>query len=215
MPMAFGKVVVPMLHRRQLCYHHLYLLPLVVNGPSEKFLMCIFVLPWAVTNIWVGSWLFLIQAKRRSAFYHRTGKIKHTQLSSGVWSYVSVAFWKRTAQRVTTLLVSYRCCLPWWFIIQTGYYSVCANHTGHKFQSLPILNDEELLLELKGLLTLEANYHVPMATGVPPHVEHQQAIKDVHTVCIETRNTVTQFRTDIEKAISNAVDAKVAFRGRC
>jgi hypothetical protein len=52
-----------------------------------------------------------------------------------------------------------------------------------------------------------------MATGVPPHVEHQQAIKDVHTVCIETRNTITQFRTDIEKAISDAVDAKVASEG--
>jgi hypothetical protein len=26
-----------------------------------KFLMYIFVLPWAVTNIWVGSWLFLSQ----------------------------------------------------------------------------------------------------------------------------------------------------------
>jgi hypothetical protein len=92
-------------------------------------------------------------------------------------------------------------------------YSVCANHPGHPFQLLPVLNDEELLLELKGLLTLEANDHVPMATGVPPHVEHQQAIKDVHAVCIETRNTVAQFRNDIEKLISEAVDAKVASEG--
>jgi hypothetical protein len=65
----------------QPCHHHLYPLPHVVNGPSEKFLMYIFVLPWAATNIWVGSWLFLIQAKRRSACYHRTGKINHTRLS--------------------------------------------------------------------------------------------------------------------------------------
>jgi hypothetical protein len=52
-----------------------------------------------------------------------------------------------------------------------------------------------------------------MATGVPPHVEHQQAIKEVHTVCIETRNTITQFRNDTEKATSEAVDAKVASEG--
>jgi hypothetical protein len=92
-------------------------------------------------------------------------------------------------------------------------YSVCANHTGHPFQLMPVLNDEELLLELKGLLTLEANNHVPMATGVPPHVEHQQAIKEAHAVCTETRNTITQFRNGIEKAISVAVDAKVASEG--
>ncbi|KAL3806786.1 hypothetical protein ACHAXA_003905, partial [Cyclostephanos tholiformis] len=59
----------------------------------------------------------------------------------------------------------------------------------------------------------EVNVHIPMAMGVPPHVEHQQAIKEVHTVCIETRNTVTQFRNDIEKAIFEAVDAKVASEG--
>ncbi|KAL3777727.1 hypothetical protein ACHAW5_008956 [Stephanodiscus triporus] len=92
-------------------------------------------------------------------------------------------------------------------------YSVCANHPRHPFQSLPILNNEELLLELKALITLEANNHAPMATGVPPHVEHQQAIKDIHTVCIEIRNTITQFRNDIEKSISDAVDAKVASEG--
>ena len=75
-----------------------YPLPHVVNSRSEKLLMYIFILPWAVTNIWVGSWLILIQAKRHSAFYHCTGKIKHTRLSFGVWSYVLVAFWQHTAQ---------------------------------------------------------------------------------------------------------------------
>jgi hypothetical protein len=92
-------------------------------------------------------------------------------------------------------------------------YNMCSNHPGHPIHSLPILNNKELLLELKVLLTCEANNHVPMAIGVPPHVVHTQAIKEVHAVCIETRDTIAQFRDDIEKAISEAVDAKVASEG--
>jgi hypothetical protein len=90
---------------------------------------------------------------------------------------------------------------------------MCAKYPSHPFHSLPLLNDNELLMELKSIVTLDPNNHVPMATGVPPHVSHTQAIKEVHKVCTETKENVAQFKEDLKQVISDAVDAKVALEG--
>ena len=51
---------------------------------------------------------------------------------------------------------------------------ICSRYPSHPFHSLPLLNDNQLLTELKRLVTLEPNNHVPIATGVPPHVSHSR-----------------------------------------
>jgi hypothetical protein len=90
---------------------------------------------------------------------------------------------------------------------------VCSKYPSHPFHSLPLLHDNDLLIELKSLVTLEPNSHVPMATGVPPHVSHTQAIKEVRQVVTETKNIVVTFRDDLKKAVSDAGDEKVAAEG--
>ena len=90
---------------------------------------------------------------------------------------------------------------------------VCSRHPSHPFHSLPLLNDNPLLTELKSLVTLEPNTHVPIATGVPPHVSHTQAIKEVQQAVNETKAYVVTFKEDLKQAVSDAVDAKVASEG--
>ena len=91
---------------------------------------------------------------------------------------------------------------------------ICAQYPDHPFHSIALLSDSELLAELKNEhLTMEPNSHVPSATGVPPHVVHTRALNDVHAVCIETRDNVSQFNSTLRNAISEAVDAKVAAEG--
>lgn len=90
---------------------------------------------------------------------------------------------------------------------------VCARYPSHPFHSLPLLNDNNLLTELKCLVTLEPNSHVPIATGVPPHVSHTQAINEVKQVVTETKAYVITFKDDLKRAVSDAVDAKVESEG--
>ena len=42
----------------------------------------------------------------------------------------------------------------------------------HVFNTIPILNDPELLLRLKERVTLKLNIQISQPTGVPPHVEN-------------------------------------------
>lgn len=91
---------------------------------------------------------------------------------------------------------------------------VCSEHPNHPFHSIPILSEHELLAQLKNNhLTLDPNDHVPQATGVPPHISHKHALREVLDVCKDTREKVVQFRDDLKAAISEAVDAKVAAEG--
>ncbi|KAL7538044.1 hypothetical protein ACHAXR_008244 [Thalassiosira sp. AJA248-18] len=96
----------------------------------------------------------------------------------------------------------------------TWLLSICSKYPDHPFHSIPILNNTALLEKLKNdHLTLEPNSHVPIPTGVPPHVSHSKAIKEVLEVCTATNESVSKFQDNLDKAVSNAVDAKVAAEG--
>ncbi|KAL9181723.1 hypothetical protein ACHAXT_012066 [Thalassiosira profunda] len=89
-----------------------------------------------------------------------------------------------------------------------------AKHPDHPFGMLPLLDEPELLKELKDVhLTLEANEDVPIATGVPPHVAHSKAIKEVFDMCTEIRDGQEKFREELAEAVSEAVDKKVESEG--
>ena len=92
--------------------------------------------------------------------------------------------------------------------------SIMAKYPDHPFHSIPILHESDLLNELKNdHLTLEKNSHVPNATGVPQYVTHTKALNEVRKVTEETKDIVLGFRTDLNQAISDAVDAKVEMEG--
>ena len=66
-------------------------------------------------------------------------------------------------------------------------HTTCSEHLDHPFHMIQLLDWYNLLAELKAEVTLQANEHMPILSGVPPHVKLKVAIKDVHGVCVDTQ----------------------------
>ena len=92
-------------------------------------------------------------------------------------------------------------------------YEEIHKHAAHPFLNIPLLNDANLLMELKEQVTLEPTDTVKFATGVPPHVTHSKAIKEVLCVSIANSNRLDKFAADLKEAVSEAIDAKVTADG--
>ena len=92
--------------------------------------------------------------------------------------------------------------------------SMCAKYPDHSFHSIPVLNDLTLIQELKNNhLTLEPNKHVPIATGVLHQVAHARSLKQVNDKCDAIYEGQQSVREDLNQAVSDAVDEKVASEG--
>eukprot|EP00804_Cyclotella_cryptica_P019286 CCRYP_006158-RA/>CCRYP_006158-RA protein AED:0.38 eAED:0.46 QI:0/0/0/1/0/0/3/0/145 len=85
---------------------------------------------------------------------------------------------------------------------------VCSKYPDHPFHSITILNEPDLLKDLKDNHLTDPSDHVPIATGVPP-----SAIDQVLNVCKSTDAKIDSFMDRIYQAVSDAVDAKVAAEG--
>jgi hypothetical protein len=96
-------------------------------------------------------------------------------------------------------------------------HATCAKHPDHPFHAIPLLDRHDLLADLKDQVTLEANEHMPISSGVPPHVDLQVAIKEVLGVCIDTHDTVEELgkgmKTELKTSIFEAIDEKVKSDG--
>ena len=87
--------------------------------------------------------------------------------------------------------------------------NIASQYPGHMFNSLVILHELDLLASLKDLVTREQNEDVPIATGVPPHVVHAQAIAKVLETC-EGMDLKLDMMTDLfEEAVHTAIDKKM------
>ena len=56
--------------------------------------------------------------------------------------------------------------------------AVGAERPGHSFSTIPVLNDVELLTELKKLVTLDPAGDVQRASGIPPHVRQSKKLRE-------------------------------------
>ena len=92
--------------------------------------------------------------------------------------------------------------------------SVCLKYPGHPFHGLALLDKHELLDELKGEhLTLEPTQHVPLATGVPPHIDHSIALKKVFDLCTHIDLKVDSFNETLRGSVFKVIDLKVKTEG--
>ena len=92
--------------------------------------------------------------------------------------------------------------------------SKMSEYPDHPFHHIPILSETELLKELKSEnLTIGPNDHVPMATGVPPHIVHTVAINKVFDICTDIKNEGRELKNCLRESVSDAVDAKVRAEG--
>ena len=51
--------------------------------------------------------------------------------------------------------------------------------------------------------------HVPVITGIPPHVEQLRQLEELKKHCIEIKTAVNTFNDTIQDAVSKAIDEKV------
>ena len=81
---------------------------------------------------------------------------------------------------------------------------VCSVFPDHPFHGLALLDEDELLDDLKGEHPpLDPTKQVPLATGVPPHIDHVIALKKVFDLC-----TKIDLKLD-----SHAINQKVEAEG--
>ena len=92
--------------------------------------------------------------------------------------------------------------------------SIKAKFPGHSFGNLPILDETELLKDLKeNHITFEKNEQVPVATGVPPSVEHAKKLGEVFDVCTRLEHKIDDFGERLTSAVKDAIDEKVKAEG--
>ena len=91
--------------------------------------------------------------------------------------------------------------------------TIASQYPGHPFNSLALLHEPDLLASLKDLVTLEKNEDVPIATGVPPHVVHAQAIAKVLEACEGLDLKLDTMTDSFEEAVHSAIDEKMKSEG--
>jgi hypothetical protein len=62
---------------------------------------------------------------------------------------------------------------------------VCQNHSCHPFSKIPLLSSPLLQDLMSEHLMLELNDHVPVVTGIPPHVEQLYHLEELKPHWIE------------------------------
>ena len=63
---------------------------------------------------------------------------------------------------------------------------------GHPLNMIPLLSNQELLQDLKELITLKLKGQVKSATGIPPHVQHASVAKKILFLYVETLKMVQE-----------------------
>ena len=92
--------------------------------------------------------------------------------------------------------------------------SICSKYPDHAFHKLALFDQPELLAELKNEhLTLEPTPQVPVATGVPPHIDHTIKLKAVFDMLIKIDSKIDEYDKTLSKSVHEAIDKKVSEEG--
>ena len=90
---------------------------------------------------------------------------------------------------------------------------VCQKHPGHSFSKIPLLSSPLLQELVRDNLIMELNEHVPIVTGIPPHVEQLRQLEELKNHCIEIKAAVKSFNDTLEESVSKAIGNKVKESG--
>ena len=74
---------------------------------------------------------------------------------------------------------------------------VCQKHPGHPFSTIPPLSSPLLRELVSEHVTLELNAHIPVVTGIPPHVEQLCKLEELKEYCIKIKAEVNVFNETI------------------
>ena len=86
-------------------------------------------------------------------------------------------------------------------------------YAGHPFAALPLLNNPQLLEQLRPLVMLEPIGQIKNAMGIPPHIKHCILTRDVLETCKKTFNEVQLMTHSVSEAVSEAIEQKAVSNG--
>jgi hypothetical protein len=90
---------------------------------------------------------------------------------------------------------------------------VMEKYPSHPFHKIPLLSSPQLQDLKLNHITMELNTHVPMVTGMPPHVSQLREIMSVKECCLEIKNTVIELKSEMKEIVHAAIDEKVEADG--
>ena len=91
--------------------------------------------------------------------------------------------------------------------------NIASSESNHPFATLPLLQEPDLIIKLKKLVTLKPTEVMPRATGIPPHVETTVKLKALLDLSMETLRTVQMQGELIEQSIKKAFEEKAIENG--
>jgi len=85
---------------------------------------------------------------------------------------------------------------------------------GHLFAALPLLHhNNQIMTELKKLVTLEPIGQVRQAMGVPPHIQQAELTMKVLETCVTTFQEVKKMTKSVKEAVCEAIEQKAIENG--
>ena len=85
---------------------------------------------------------------------------------------------------------------------------------GHAFATIPLMNNGQLLQQLKVLVTTEPSESMKVPTGIPPHINNAILIKRILDLCISTLAEVKHLTESVRTAVSEAYEEKALENGQ-
>ena len=83
--------------------------------------------------------------------------------------------------------------------------SFVRRNSAHPFGQIPILNNDDLLQELKGIISLSPNEQM-QPTGIPPHVNMAVQLRGVMELCTESLTLLRQQTEALKAAVNEAIE---------
>ncbi len=83
---------------------------------------------------------------------------------------------------------------------------IMSKKPGHPFYNINILQDTQLLADLKKLITTEPSDVISHASGIPPHVTQAKQLQGIREMLEEERRERREFQTMIIETIKNTIE---------
>jgi hypothetical protein len=89
-----------------------------------------------------------------------------------------------------------------------------AVHPGHSLSAVPLLQNPELLNQLKTKITIEPTHSLAVSTGIPPHVKQLNLMTSLLELCQTTLLRVNEQSAIVRESIFEAMELRAIKNGQ-
>ena len=90
---------------------------------------------------------------------------------------------------------------------------VIISQPGHPFSQIPLLNNQDLLTELKSLVSIKPSSKIDAPTVIPPHVKMMSQVTDIMALLQAERNDKLNFQDRILEKDKQSIEAHAFSNG--